>query len=63
LIASYYKVNKASQVILQTIASTLSCFPIDVGKDLVMHKVWMDPIFHAHVLNQDDYFFKDGVVE
>jgi hypothetical protein len=29
----------------------------------VMHKVWMDPIFHAHVLNQDDYFFKDGVVE
>jgi hypothetical protein len=63
LIASYYKVNRASQVIIQIIASTLSCFPIDVGKVLVMLKIWMDPISHVHVLNQDGYFFKDGVTK
>jgi len=38
-------------------------FPIDVGKDSVMHKVWMDPFSHVHVLNQEDYFFKDGVAK
>jgi hypothetical protein len=32
LIASYYKINKASQVIFQIITSTLSCFLIHVEK-------------------------------
>jgi hypothetical protein len=38
-------------------------FVINVGKDSVMHKVWMNLFSHVHVLNQDDYFFKDGVVK